>query len=242
MIGNFVAYSFHMRVLFFPFLLSLYASCSSDSPPPGTGQATATQGHSQTADATRERDRVQKPEVIIGMLGNGGDLTGITIADLFAEDGYFTFKMIEAGANVVAVVSTPEQAEALNAKKRDLALGDDRLQVRTALPGDPGIANAEVDMAFIAHHFVGIPDKATYFQRMRQGMRPPRYLMIVEWTYGQTATGPPLSERMSENDVMDFVGTTGYSDVGAHSAQIPDQTIYLINDYIDEPVEGVPTE
>lgn len=227
-----------MRVLLFPLLLSLYTGCTNNSP----GPAPTTQGPAQPVNATRERDRAQKPEVVIGMMGNGGDLTGLTIADLFAADGYFTFKMIDAGGNVIAVVNDPAQAEALNAIKKARGLSDERLKVRTALPGDPGIANAEVDMAFIAHRFVGIADKAGYFQRMRQGMRPPRYLMMLEWTYGQTTTGPPLSERMTENDIMDFIGTTGYSDVGAHSAQIPDQTIYLINDYIDVPVEGSPTE
>ncbi len=230
-----------MRVLLLPLFLSLYAGCKTETPPgaDAAGQPVPAQ---VSVDPTAERDRRQKPEIIIGMMGNGGDLTGLTIADLFAEDGYFTFKMIAAGANVIAVVNDPAQAEKINARKAALGLTDERLKVRVVPAGDPGIANAEVDMGLIAHHFVGIHDKADYFERMRQGMRDPRYLLMVEWRYEQTASGPPLSERVSENDVMDFVGTTGYSDVGAHSAQIPDQVIYLINDYMEFPQEGAPSE
>ena len=73
---------------------------------------------------------------------------------------------------------------------------------------------------------------------MREGMRYPRPLMMVEWRYDNTPTGPPLSERMKEEAVMDFISTTGYSDVGAHSAKIPDQVIYMINDYME--MEGDP--
>lgn len=231
-----------MRVLLLPLFLSLYAGCTNETPPTNADGGPQVQVVPSKADATRDRDRTQKPEIIIGMMGNGGDLTGFTIADLFAEDGYFTFKMIAAGANVIAVVNDPLQAEQIKSRKKELGLGDDRLQVRLAPVGDPGIANAEVDMGLIAHHFVRIHDKADYFKRMRQGMRDPRYLVMVEWRYEQTATGPPLSERISENDVMDFIGTTGYSDVGAHSAQIPDQVIYLINDYMEFPTEGTPQE
>lgn len=229
-----------MRVLLIPLLLSLYAGCANENADNSGMDDSATQP--VTVDPMRERDRVQKPEVVLGFMGNNGDLTGLTIADLFADDGYWTFKMIDRGANVIAVVNDQAKAEAIIKRKKERNLSDDRLQVRTVLHGDPGIANAEVDMALIAHRFVSIRDKPDYFRRMRMGMRPPRYLVMVEWRYEQTATGPPMDERMSENDIMDFIGTTGYADVGAHSAQIPDQVVYLINDYIDMPVEGAPTE
>lgn len=227
-------------MLLLPLLLSLYTGCANDKADNSATSGSANQA--APADPLRERDRMQKPEVVLGFMGNSGDLTGITIADLFADDGYWTFKMIDRGANVIAVVNDQAKAEAIIKRKKERILSDERLQVRTVLHGDPGIANAEVDMALIAHRFVSIHDKPDYFRRMRMGMRPPRYLVMVEWRYEQTATGPPMDERMSENDIMDFIGTTGYSDVGAHSAQIPDQVVYLINDYIDMPVEGAPTE
>lgn len=229
-----------MRLLLLPLIIPFHVGCSNDAPQPADNAATTNTATSTGPTPVNQRDSWQKPEVVIGMMG--GDLSNMTIADLFADDGYFTFKMIDAGANVIAVVNDAAKAEAITAKQKERGLGADRLQVRTVAVGDPGITNAEVDMALIAHSFVKIRDKKGYFERMRQGMKPPRFLVMVEWRNGQTPTGPPANERMSEEEVMDFIGTTGYSDVGAHSAQIPDQVIYLINDYMDVPEEGQPTE
>ena len=58
-----------------------------------------------TPDPWRERDTWQKPEELIALMGQ--DLSGMTIVDLFAEDGYFSFKMVAAGARVIAVVNDP---------------------------------------------------------------------------------------------------------------------------------------
>jgi hypothetical protein len=164
----------------------------------------------------------------------------MTIVDLFAEDGYFTFKMIEAGANVIAVENDPAKAAAIEERKRALGLTDDRLRIRTVPVGDPGIGPEEADMAFMAHRFLTIADRDTYFQLLRRGLREPRPLYMLEWQNRQTPMGPPVSERRSVEDIMDMISTTGYSDVGAHSAKIPDQVIFIITDYIDlEGVEGM---
>jgi hypothetical protein len=106
--------------------------------------------------------------------------------------------------------------------------------------GDPGIGPEEADMAFMAHRFLTIADRDTYFQLLRRGLREPRPLYMLEWQNRQTPMGPPVSERRSVEDIMDMISTTGYSDVGAHSAKIPDQVIFIITDYIDlEGVEGM---
>ncbi len=66
--------------------------------------------------STAERDRIQKPEEIIALMGN--NLTGMTIADLFADDGYITFKLLNAGANVIAIVNDAEKAKAIEPARR----------------------------------------------------------------------------------------------------------------------------
>lgn len=226
-----------MRILLLSIIVLEFLGCKNASDPAAAGSSTQTETtQAPAAQSTAERDRIQKPEEIIALMGN--NLTGMTIADLFADDGYITFKLLNAGANVIAIVNDAEKAKAIEARKKAMGLGDDRLKVRTVPVGDPGLAKEEVDMAVIFHSFVGIANKNDYFTRMREGMRYPRPLMMVEWRYDNTPTGPPLSERMKEEAVMDFISTTGYSDVGAHSAKIPDQVIYMINDYME--MEGDP--
>lgn len=183
------------------------------------------------ARPANDRDRWQKPEVILELLGS---VSGVTIADLFADDGYFTFKFIEAGANVIAIVNDPGQAERLQEEKAKRGLGDDRLKVRLVALGDAGIANEEAQMAFIAHRFLTIKDKRGYLKQMRAGLQYPRYLVMLEWQARETPMGPPLSERVPSDRIMDMIGEVSeYTDVGAHSDKIPDQVIFLINDYME---------
>lgn len=209
--------------------IALLASCNGSTDDPTT--VTADQQSTAPVPNATPRDAWQKPEVLIGMMGN---IAHLTIADLFADDGYWTFKFIAAGANVIAVVNDADKAAALEAKKKEMGLGDDRLRIRAVPVGDPGIKNEEADMAFIGHRFVGIQDKTDFLKRMRAGMKYPRYLVMVEWQNRQTAIGPPLSERLPSDRIMDLVGEhSEYSDVGAHSDKIPDQVVFLINDYMD---------
>ncbi|HRH39064.1 MAG TPA: hypothetical protein PK760_11995 [Flavobacteriales bacterium] len=208
-------------------------------------QTTGTSGAATTEHVTAldDRDAWQKPEEVIALMG---DIKGVTIADLFAEDGYFAFKLIDAGANVIAVVNDADQAAAIEAKKKEKGIGDDRLKVRAVPVGDPGLQKDEADISLIVHHYTKIGDKVDYFARMREGVVHPRPLIMVEWLPGMVQHGPPNPERMAIEQVMDEVGQYGYSDVGAHSAKIPEQVIYVINDYFDmgegQIVSGLPQQ
>lgn len=215
-----------MRVLTLS-LLVLLAACGGPAEEQSDPQPPA-----QQAEAIGDpRDASQRPDVVIGLMGN---IAHLTVADLFAEDGYWTFKFIAAGANVIAVVNDAAEAEALEARKKAMGLGDDRLQVRAVPVGDPGIYKEEADMAFIGHRFLTIQDKRDFLTRMRAGMEYPRYLVMLEWQYKDGPPGPPKSERMPSDHIMDLVGEySEYSDVGAHSDKVPDQVVFLINDYMD---------
>jgi hypothetical protein len=220
-----------MRLAALP-LLALLAACGGPAVDAGS---TADPGKAPVV-AADPRDDWQKPEVVTGLMGN---IAHLTVADLFADDGYWTFKFIAAGANVIAVVNDAEKAAALEARKKALGLGDDRLVVRAVPLGDPGIYKEEADMAFIGHRFLTIQDKRDFLARMRAGMEYPRYLVMVEWMYKDGPPGPPKSERMPSDRIMDLVGEfSEYSDVGAHSDKVPDQVVFLINDYMDAGGDG----
>jgi hypothetical protein len=214
-------------------VVSLLVSCGDPANP---GDGTGRQGSTAQAKPTNDRDRWQKPEVVLQLIGS---VAGVTIADLFAEDGYFTFKLIEAGANVIAVVNEPEKAERLEAEKKKRGLGDERLKIRLVAMGDPGIYNEEAEMAFLAHRFLTIQDKRAFLKQMRSGLQYPRYLVMLEWQFRETPMGPPLSERLPSDRIMDMIGELSeYTDVGAHSDKVPDQVVFLINDYMEAESSG----
>ena len=187
----------------------------------------------QHTDSTPlDRDEWQRPEVIIGMANS--DLTGMMFGDLFAGDGYFTWKLIDAGANVIAIDTDPKNIEALQTEKKARGLSDERLKIRAVPVGDPGLNVDEVDVALLVHKYYGIKDKEAYFEQLRKGMRYPKYLMVVDWQYRETPIGPSMSERTPTNDLMEALLKYGWSDVGAHSDKIPFQVIFFANDPMED--------
>ncbi len=219
-----------MRTSFFALLLVATTAISCNNGQVGTDGGSV-QAVSPATDPWRERDVWQKPEEVIALMGQ--DLGGMTIVDLFADDGYFSFKLVAAGARVIAVVNDPAKAEAIEARKKERRVSDEQLVVRTVPAGDPGVGPNEADMALLVHQFLRIADRKTYFELLRRGLKEPRPLFMIEWQDRQTPMGPPVSERKSVEEIMDMVPELGYSDVGAHSAKIPDQVIFIITDYID---------
>lgn len=225
-----------MRLFTIAALLVLLAGCDTSEQDESSASTTSDTTSVTKPDAAapavaNDRDSWQRPHELLQMIGP--DIKGMTIADLFADDGYFTFKLIEAGANVIAIDNDPAKIASLEERKRELGLGDDRLRIRAVPVGDPGIANGEADVALITHRYTGIKNKASYISRLRQGLVPPRPLFIIEWQYRETPVGPPLAQRMPTENLMDEVGELGYSDIGAHSAKMPYQVIFLATDYME---------
>jgi len=221
---------------------SLLLACNSgsDTPegqPAPTGPVTNTPA--PAPDAWAERDRWQQPQQLIDMMG--GTLLNITVVDLFAEDGYFTMKLLDAGADVIAVVNEPAKAGRLEALKKERGIPDDRLRIRLVPVGDPGLAPEEADMALITHRYGSIGDKEGYFKLLRRGLRYPKLLFMLEWPQKTTAMGPPASERLSPEYVMESLGSVGFTDVSFNAAVIPEQVIYVAHDPMDD-MSGEGTE
>ncbi|HRO99464.1 MAG TPA: hypothetical protein PLN54_08530 [Flavobacteriales bacterium] len=214
---------------------SLLFSCNggSDAPegqPAPAGPAATTPA--PAPDAWAERDRWQQPQQLIEMMG--GTLLNITVVDLFADDGYFTVKLLDAGADVIAVVNEPAKAERLEALKKERGIPDDRLRIRLVPVGDPGLAPEEADMALITHRYRSIGDKEGYFKLLRRGLRYPKLLFMLEWPQKTTAMGPPASERLAPEYVMESLGNVGFTDVSFNAAVIPEQVIYVAHDPMDD--------
>jgi predicted methyltransferase len=90
-----------------------------------------------------------------------GGVNGKTVADLFVGDGYYTMKLLEAGAKVIAMDDDPRNIEALEAKKKEMGICDERLVIRTSTPGAPNLSLNEVDVALCTRQLLSIPDRLT---------------------------------------------------------------------------------
>jgi hypothetical protein len=123
-----------------------------------------------------------------------------------------------------------------------MKLGDDRLRTRLSPKGDPGLAPEEVDACLLVHSYVSIPDKKAYLTKVFEGTRHPRALFILEWLNTETPIGPPMTDRISSERIMDDIGTAGYTDVGAYSAKIPHQTFLFASYQTDLPEDLTPEQ
>lgn len=221
-----------MRYATLLFCATLFVACTStettDTPGTTTPAQPSATGSAPSTSNTADRDAWQKPQEVFMLMGN--DLRNRTIADLAAGDGYFTFKLIEVGANVIAISDDQHQLDAIEARKKEMKLGDDRLRTRLVTKGQAGLAPDEVDACLLAHSYVSIPDKKAYLQQVYAGTRMPKPLFILEWLNTETPVGPPMTDRISSERIMDDVGLAGYTDVGAYSAKIPNQ-VFLFASY-----------
>ena len=166
-----------------------------------------------------------------------GGVNGKTVADLFVGDGYYTMKLLEAGAKVIASDDDPRNIEALEAKKKELGICDERLIIRSSTPGAPNLALNEVDVALCTRQLMGIPDPIGYFTKVRSSIRFPSSLFIVNFLPEQTPVGPPLDQRVPEDRVMDAMEPCGFTDIGSYSKKLPYRYMVQAMMFAGEPGE-----
>jgi hypothetical protein len=142
-----------------------------------------------------------------------GPLQGKVVADMFAGDGYYTWKLLDAGARVLAIDDDPDKVAALEARKKKEGIGDDRLLVRLTPPGVPGLMPNEADIALITREFAALGDRKAWIGQLEAGVRSPHLMVLVGYVPFQTPYGSPLSQRMSYNTVSDELTSYGFGDI-----------------------------
>jgi predicted methyltransferase len=164
-----------------------------------------------------------------------GGVQGKVVADLFVGDGYYTMKLLEAGARVIASDDDPRNIEALQAKKEEMHIGDDRLLIRSASPGSPNLNIGEVDLALCTRPFVSIPDPTGYFTKVKASIKPPCQLFIVDFLQAQTPVGTPMDQRIPNETVMDAMEPCGFTDIGAYTLKLPYRFVVQAMDFVEGP-------
>lgn len=218
-----------MRIHIIPLAILLLAGCDRTDDRSNTQKTD--QQKPPAPVVVNDRDRWQEPEELFTLLEGG--LKGATIADLFAGDGYFTFKLIEKGANVIAIESDPAKIASLENRKKELGLSDQQLQIRSVNAGEPGLKPNEADLGLIVHSYGSIPERASYVQKLREGLKEPRQLYLIEWQYRETPVGPPISQRIPTEQIMEELGLYGFSGVGAKADLMPYQVILFAMDEVE---------
>ncbi len=202
----------------------------------GTSNTTASTGTTSTPGCPPARTP-DDWHTVDSLFAAMGGVNGKTVADLFVGDGYYTMKLLEAGATVIAMDDDPRNIEALEAKKKELGICDERLIIRSTPAATPALAVNEVDVALCTRQLLSMPDPVGYFTKVRSCIRFPSNLFIVNFLPEQTPVGPPQDQRMPEDRVMDAMEPCGFTDIGSYSKKLPYRYMVQAQMFVGEPGE-----
>ena len=168
-----------------------------------------------------ERDKWQKPEAVLAKMGS---LKGKTVAEIGAGTGYFTFRLAEKGANVIAgdvderflnyIESRRKTKPALAAKVRTLKLPYD----------NPAFADAGFDKVLTVDVYHHIDNRSEYFARLLKKMKPGSELYIVDFKKG-SAEGPPDAMKLAPEVVKEELVKAGFGKIEIDNKTLPQQYI-----------------
>lgn len=153
------------------------------------------------------RDVWQKPhEVVTALALRPGD----AVADIGAGSGYFARRFAHHAAKVYAV-----DIDA-NLLKIALENAPPNLSSILALPDDPELPHASVDVIFfcdVIHHIEG---RVAYYQKLKQALRPGGRVVIVDFFKKELPVGPPPAMKLSEEEVRREFEQAGFRLIKKH--------------------------
>ena len=155
-------------------------------------------------------DRViwQKPDLVIEQLGN---VEGKTVADLGAGTGYFSRRLAYKGARVIAIDIDPKAIQYMEEQRSRFPVElRDRLIIREAKPDDPKLKRNEVDIVLLVNTYTFIDDRVKYFSKLKDAIRKPGQVLIIDFKKTETPFGPKVEERLDIKEVVSELESAGY--------------------------------
>lgn len=152
-----------------------------------------------------ERDSYQQPEKVLKYLGKIEDKS---IMDIGAGSGYFSVKLAEQGARVIAADVSEEFQAAL--KKRIEENNLKNIELRKIPFDSPNLALEEVDMALIVNTYHHIENRSEYFSKVKNGTKAKGELVIIDFFKTDVPVGPPQDHKISIDEVIAELKKAGY--------------------------------
>ncbi|WP_276389338.1 class I SAM-dependent methyltransferase [Eudoraea chungangensis] len=153
-----------------------------------------------------ERDAYQKPEVVLQYLG---DLNNKKIMDIGAGSGYFSVKLAEKGAKVIAADVSDEFQSALKERIEKNKLKN--IEIRKIPFDSPGLSDQEVDMVLIVNTYHHIEDRSAYFIKVKNGIKETGELVVIDFFKSSLPVGPPTDHKISIDVVIAELKEAGYT-------------------------------
>jgi ubiquinone/menaquinone biosynthesis C-methylase UbiE len=150
----------------------------------------------------------QKPEELVAALGLR---PGQCVADLGAGTGYFSHLLSAAvGPTGTVLAVDPEPNLVAHLRERAEREGSANVVPVLASLDNPRLPAGLVDVVLIVDTFHHIDDRVAYFRRLRQALRPPGRIAIVDWQKRELPVGPEMDHKLAREQVVREMETAGY--------------------------------
>ncbi len=167
-----------------------------------------------------ERDLYQQPDKVLDYLG---DVQGQTVVDIGAGSGYFSVKLAEKGATVIAADVDDEFQEFL--KNRIDKYNLKNIETRKIPYDSPKLEENEADMVLIVNTYHHIENRTDYFAKVKQGTKPDAELVIIDFYKSEIPVGPPIDHKLSIDVVVNELKKAGYTSFNINVELLPYQYI-----------------
>ena len=175
-----------------------------------------------------ERDQWQKPDEVIAFLG---EIEEKTIVDLGSGSGYFTFRLLAAGANVIAADVDDEFLSIIKDKVQKLGLEDENLNTLLLDDDRLNVTSRSVDILFLVNVYHHISDRVNYFRQANSVLKEDGKIVIVDFYKKKLPVGPPKDHKISKDLVLDELTSAGYEEVAVDEELLDYQYIIVANQY-----------
>ncbi|MCI4666678.1 MAG: class I SAM-dependent methyltransferase [Bacteroidia bacterium] len=166
----------------------------------------------------------QKPDAVISMLG---DISGLKVMDIGCGTGYFAFRLVEAGADVVCSDVDDRFLSYVNDKSKSSQLEGGSLETKKLPYDSPELDPAEVDVVIIVNTYHHIEKREAYFAQVLKGLKENGRLMVVDFVKEEVPEGPPVEMKFSGEEVMAELTTAGFSDFLLDEELLPYQYVLV---------------
>ncbi len=174
---------------------------------------------------SEERKQQHNPDTI---LKEAGVTKGMTIADLGSGPGFFTLPMAQMTGEKGIVYAVDSNRTMLSGLKGNIAKSEVNPTIIKIVNRDvchTGIPEESVDIVVFANVLHEVEDKKAFFQEVRRISKPTATVVDVDWKKIQTEHGPPLKDRLSEEEAKRVFTGNGFSvikqvDVGPYHYEL----------------------
>ena len=211
------------------------ATTETETPSPGTNSLEPLPGDDDTASISNLLNRYdppgrvvwQKPEVVIGMMG---DMSNKVVADIGAGSGFFSRRLAQQAKKVIAVELDERFVHFMDSIKLVELKPEyqSRFETRLATPTDSKLKPGEADIVLIVNTYIYIQDRIAYLKHLLSVLPDGGKIIIVDFKKKRMPISyPPIGVRLELFEVENELELAGFSNFESDDCSLDFQYIVM---------------